>query len=264
MKANHPAQHDVSENNPSIENETGFRQWNAFTLIELLVVIAIIAILAAMLLPALAKAKQKAAQIQCLSNQRQLALGVILYAGDFNDIMPSDGTRGNSPLTGATDMWLWWNGPVGIEKYAVSQSPILLAIKAGTNICFCPMDRYSSREASTIHKYYFSYTMNGHLDGSGNPDGASSHHAAGAPFQPFRISAVRRPTDVILMAEEPVSLADIAPGFSTYADDGRWLPPINSITTRHNRRGNANFVDGHAQIVDNTYATNSDHFVSTR
>jgi prepilin-type N-terminal cleavage/methylation domain-containing protein len=65
------------------------RRGHGFTLVELLVVTAVIAILAALLVPALAGAKERARQVRCASNLRQIVLGTLMYAGDHEDTYPA-------------------------------------------------------------------------------------------------------------------------------------------------------------------------------
>jgi prepilin-type N-terminal cleavage/methylation domain-containing protein/prepilin-type processing-associated H-X9-DG protein len=93
------------------------RQRRAFTLVELLVVIGIIAVLIAILLPALQKAQRQARLVACLSNQRQLALAVIMYAGDNKGFVP-----GGSWVSGSTP-YAWYNGTRN-NPYSVTKDPL--------------------------------------------------------------------------------------------------------------------------------------------
>ncbi len=212
-----------------------------FTLIELLVVIAIIAILAGMLLPALSKAKTKASGTQCLSNLKQLELGVTLYAGDWDDKFPWNNTTG--ALAADPAAWVQGNTHVYTANYTNDITlGVLFPYHRSFNIYHCPSDRSTVNGGQTPHNRSYSISV-----------GISCQSAATAggvtPPIPRRLAEINKTSDVIVFLEEnAVSIDNGACGIwsTTALQSGTWQC-WNLPGARHNQGAAIAFVDGHAE-----------------
>jgi len=217
---------------------------SGFTLIELLVVIAVIAILAALLLPSLARAKASAKRIRCTNNQRQLAATWAMYAGDNSDWLASNGQ--NDPPN--PDRKLWVQGSfyhiVDNTNFSLILDPkyaLFANYLQSRNVYRCPTDREYVVINNQPYPRERSYAMNCYLGWIGPWDNRLSTSFRIFTKQSQITSAL---PDGVFLFQDVCPDSICWPYFGVQMSEDAFF---NFPNSSHNRGGLISFTDGHAE-----------------
>jgi prepilin-type N-terminal cleavage/methylation domain-containing protein/prepilin-type processing-associated H-X9-DG protein len=214
-----------------------------FTLIELLVVIAIIAILAAMLLPALGRAKIKAQQTACMNKLRQWGLAQLMYYQDNNDYIPEESAP---PGSSTLNTWTAASNPAYNAVWYNALPPIInqkpaSAYFSGTanrasfyddDILFhCPVAKFPNN-VQKLTDIYFSIAMNSKLIQGGDTT--------------IRVETIKQPCFTVFFLENLLPGDPMVDPKQASTDLGQPSSYASRFAARHGGMGNLAFVDGHA------------------
>jgi prepilin-type N-terminal cleavage/methylation domain-containing protein/prepilin-type processing-associated H-X9-DG protein len=233
----------------------------AFSLVELLVVIGILAILLAILLPTMARARESANRTACSSNLKQIGYGVLLYVHDNKGFFPASSV---GTVLDSAD-WIWWTQAT---RSNIRSSALGTYLDLGPErfaVLICPSDaRFRLRRETD--PYIFSYSLNWMMASRSN-----------APRMYKKLNQVRQPGSKVLAFEEDERTIDDGNGSIWLPrDDAAW---VNLLAIRHDRtrielpdlptrsvpvpnpqhRGNVLFCDGHADYIPRSVAHAKQH-----
>jgi len=210
----------------------------AFTLLELVLVIAIIAVLAALLLPALGKSKTKAEGMTCASNLRQLSLAWVLYADDNGELLVNN--HGVPETLARRQTWAnnvedWLDGPDNTNTIYLTDSKLGPYANRSAKIYKCPSDREPAANGPRIR----SMSMNAMV---GNP-GELTNRFNPLYVQFYKAAQVPNPSMIFVFLDEHCDTLNDG-FFVNRLEDYRWG---NMPGSYHNGAVNLSFVDGHQE-----------------